>query len=328
MSSEQPQAPTSERGSERRRAAPRPERPWWSPKTWVLILKWRWSLYGPVGSVERRGYGFWGPVVALALLIELLAAISKGVKNAFPWPTISSTVGELEKRWDWVGVIVVGTIAVALFQAIAYRGERRESGRAYRRAAAVTDPADARPSATEWSWYNWILVFGLEAVAMVLAVSFVDSEFGRGCIIYGVLGFLGILLPGLLAFWANRIVRFPTLFFTVGKLRHRLHFVAVILVAGLSILAVHLAFYPWPDLVRESTSFAGLNPYQARTRAEQSLKKQRGAKPALQFSTQERTVVDGHDAWSVYFRPAGGTGPSCVVTVTKDSVSTSADCLN
>ena len=328
MSSEQPQTSGFEGGTEGGDATTRPKGPWWSPKTWFLILMWRWRLYGPVGPLERRGYGFWGPVVALVLLIELLAALSKSVKNAFPWPTISSTVGELEKRWDWVGVIVVGSIAVALFQAIAYRDQRRESGRAYRRAAAVADPADARPSANEWSWYNWILVLGLEALAMVLAVIFVDSEFARGCIIYGVLGSLGILLPGVLAFWTNRIVRFPTLFYTVGKLRHRVHLVAVVLVAGLSILAVHLAFYPWPDLVRESTSFAGLNAYQARTRAEQSLKKQRGAKPALQFATQERTVVDGHDAWSVYFRPAGGTGPSCVVTVTKDSASASAECLN
>ena len=90
-------------------------------------------MYGPVEPVERRGYGFGGPVVALVLLIELLAALSKSVKNAFPWPTISSTVGELEKRWDWVGV-VVGLIAVGLFQAIAYRDQRRETGRAYRRA--------------------------------------------------------------------------------------------------------------------------------------------------------------------------------------------------
>jgi len=132
MSPEQPQAPTSGHGTEPR-SAPRPKGPWWSPKTWFLILKWRWSLYGPVEPVERRGYGFWGPVVALVLLIELLAALSKSVKNAFPWPTISSTVGELEKRWDWVGV-VVGLIAVGLFQAIAYRDQRRETGRAYRRA--------------------------------------------------------------------------------------------------------------------------------------------------------------------------------------------------
>jgi hypothetical protein len=259
--------------------------------TWFLILEQRWSMYGPVEPVERRGYGFWGPVVALVLLIEFLAGLSKSVKNAFPWPTISSTVGELERRWDWVGVIVVGTIAVALFQAIADRDQRREGGRAYRRTADATDPTDARPRSTEWSWYNWILVLGLEAVAMVLAITLVDSEFARGCIIYGVLGFFGILLPGLLAFWANRIVRFPTLFLTVGKLRHRLHVVAVTLVAGLSILAVHLAFYPWPDLVRESASFAGLNAYQARTRAERLLKDMRGGKPPLQFSRERSLMV-------------------------------------
>src|SRR5262249_25802611 len=95
--------------------AARPTGHWWSPALWFRILKWRWNLYGPVGPVELSGYGFWGPVVALVLSIELLAALSKSVKNVFPWPTISSTVGELEKRWDWVGVIVVGTIAVALF---------------------------------------------------------------------------------------------------------------------------------------------------------------------------------------------------------------------
>jgi hypothetical protein len=328
MSREQPQAPTSEYGVERTSLTARPKGPWWSPKTWFLILRWRWNLYGPVGPIEMRGYGFWGPVVTLVLLIELLAALSNSFKNAFPWPTISSTVGELEKRWDWVGVIVVGLLAVGLFQAIAYRDQRRSSGRAYRRNAEVSDPAEARPPGTQWPRYNWILVLGLEALAMVLAVIFVDSEFARGCIIYGVLGFFGILLPGLLAFWGNRIVRFPTLFFTVGKLRHRLHLVAVILVAGLSILALHLAFYPWPDLVRESASYAGLNSYQARTRAAQTLRSQRGEKPALQFSTLERTVVDGHDAWLVYFRPAGGVGPSCVVTVTKDDASSSAECLN
>jgi hypothetical protein len=307
-------------------APPSPRGSRWSPRTWFRILKWRWKLYGPVGRLELRGYGFWGPVVALVLLIELLAALSKSFKNAFPWPTISSTVGELEKRWDWVGVIVVGAIAIAVFQAFAYRDQRREDGRAYRRTADVADPADARPATIEWKRYSWWLVFALTAAAMVLAVLFVDSEFARGCIIYGTLGFFGIVLPGLLAFWGNRIVRFPTLFFTIGKLRHRLHFVAVALVAGLAILAVHLAFYPWPDLLRESTSYAGLNPYQARAKAELTLRALRAGKPPLQFSTQERNVVDGHDAWSVYFRPASGSGPSCVVTVTKDSASASVEC--
>jgi cytochrome bd-type quinol oxidase subunit 2 len=176
-------------------------------------------------------------------------------------------------------------------------------------------------------WYNAILVFALEAAALVLAVLFVDSEFARGCIIYGTLGLFGILVPGLLAFWINRIVGFPTLFFTIAKLRHRLHFVAVVLVAGLAILAVHLAFYPWPDLLRESTRFAGLTSYQARVKAQQTLRTLRAGKPPLQYSTQERTVVDGHDAWLAYFRATSGPTP-CVVTVTDDSADASPECTS
>jgi hypothetical protein len=295
----------------------------WSPATWIRILVWRWRLYGPVKGAERRGYWFWGPIVLFVLLVELLAALSASLKNAIPWPTISSTVGHLEKRWDWVAVIVVGLITVVAFHAIAYRAQQRERGRAYRRAGP--DPGD-EPAGKDVPWYNWILVACLGGVAIGLAIVFDASKFQLGYAIYGVLGFFGIVLPSILAFSANRLVRFPTLFFTIGKLRHRLHAVAVILIAGLTILAVHLAFYPWPDITHESASFAGLNPDKARTKAERELKRLREGKPALQYSTQAKNVVDGQDAWSVYFRPASGTGPSCVVIVTKDSTSVSAEC--
>src|SRR5439155_15590081 len=107
--------------SETNGAPPRPEGPRWSPRTWVDLLVWRWKLYGPVKGPERRGYWFWGPTVAFVLLIELLAALSSSFKDAIPWPTISSTVGHLEKRWDWVAVVVVGLLTVGAFHAIAYR---------------------------------------------------------------------------------------------------------------------------------------------------------------------------------------------------------------
>jgi hypothetical protein len=284
---------------------------------------WRWRLYGPVRGPERRGYWFWGPTTAFVLLIELLAALSSSFKNAIPWPTISSTVGHLEKRWDWVAVIVVGLLTVVTFHAIAYRAQRRDDGRAYRRVGR--DPADA-PEPDPLSWYNWLLVAGVGTVAIVLAIVFDASKYQLGYVIYGVLAFFGIVLPSILSFFFNKVVGFPTLFFTIAKLRHRLHSVAVILVAGLTILAVHLAFYPWPDIAHESASFAGLTADRARAKAERELRILRGTKPPLSYSTQARSVIDGQDAWSVYFRPATGVPASCVVIVTKSTASFSADC--
>jgi hypothetical protein len=317
--------PPSERSSAVAHSAelPRPDGPRWSPRTWIKLLVWRWKLYGPVLGPERRGYWFWGPTTGFVLLVEMLAALSSSFKDAIPWPTISSTVGHLEKRWDWVAVIVVGLLTVVAFHAIAYRAQQRSSGRAFRRIGP--DPAD-KPAAEPVPWYNWILVAALGTVAVVLAIVFDASKFQLGYVIYGVLGFFGIVLPSALSFFANKLVGFPTLFFTIAKLRHRLHAAAVILVAGLTILAVHLAFYPWPDIAHESASFAGLNPDRARSKAEGELRKLRGTKPALQYSTQARTVVDGHDAWSVYFRPGTATPASCVVVVTKHSASFSDDC--
>jgi hypothetical protein len=286
----------------------------WSPRTWIRILKWRWELYGPVSDAERRGYWFWLPVVLFVLLIELLGALSAKFKDAIPWPTISSTIGHLEKRWDWVAVIVLGLITIVVFHVVAYREQRRASGRAYRRVGP--SPAD-KPKGKPLTWYNWIFVVAVGGIAILLAVFSGASKYQLGYVIYGVLALFGIVLPSILAFSANRLVDFPTLFFTIAKLRHRLHIVAVVIVAGLTILAIHLSFYPWPDIAHESASFAGLNPYAARRMAETELLKLRGGKPKLQYSTQARTVLDGRDVWSVYFRPANGTGASCVVTVAK-----------
>jgi len=42
-------------------------------------------------------------------------------------------------------------------------------------------------------------------------------------------------------------VPFPTLFRTVADLERRWRPVAMIVVAGLVILMLHLVFFPWPD---------------------------------------------------------------------------------
>ena len=70
---------------------------WW-PGTWLRLLVWRWRLGGKVEPEERRGYWFWLPIVVTILVIELLGVLSSSFNNAIPWPTISSTIGHLEKR--------------------------------------------------------------------------------------------------------------------------------------------------------------------------------------------------------------------------------------
>jgi hypothetical protein len=293
-----------------------PEVPW-SPVAWWRAIARNWQAEGPVDSRERRGYWFWGPTILIILAVELLGALSSTFKNKIPWPTISSTVGHLEKRWDWVGVIVVGVITATAFQALAYKaGARTDTGRAQRPGAP---PAQS-------SGYSWLFVLIPGLIAIGLAIAFGASKIQLGYIIYGVLAVFGIVIPSVLAFVLNKEVRFPTLFFTLDRLRRRFHAAALILVTGLAILVVHLAFYPWPDITHESASFAGLTAQKARDKAERELARVRGSLPQLEYSTQSRAVSDGRDVWLVYFRTASGAPSACVVTLTRDSVDETEAC--
>ncbi|HEY8727412.1 MAG TPA: hypothetical protein VIL91_12045 [Gaiellaceae bacterium] len=293
-----------------------PEVPW-SPVAWWRAIARNWQAEGPVKRREQRGYWFWGPTILIILAVELLGALSSTFKNKIPWPTISSTVGHLEKRWDWVGVIVVGVITATAFQALAYKaGARTVTGRAQRPGAP---PAQR-------SGYSWLFVLIPGLVAIGLAIAFGASKIQLGYIIYGVLAVFGIVIPSVLAFVLNKEVRFPTLFFTLDRLRRRFHAAALILVTGLAILVVHLAFYPWPDITHESASFAGLTAQKARDKAEREVRRVRGSLPQLEYSTQSRAVSDGHDVWLVYFRTASGGSSACAATLTRDSVDTTEAC--
>jgi len=290
---------------------PPPAGPRWRPDVWIKLIVWQWKQAGPVEATERRGYWFWLPTIALILAIELLGALSQAFDNWIPWPTISDTIGHLERRWDWVAVIVIALITMTAFHVLAYRGDRAEGGRALRQLGAQP---------TELGWYNWLFVACVTAAAIVLAIAAGASKYEYGYVIYGVLAGLGILAPSVLSFGFHKLAGFPTLFFTIAKLRRRLHLLALVLVTGLAVLAVHLAFYPWPDITHESASFAGLNPAAARTKAERELRKLRPNKPPLNYSTQTRGVRDGGDAWYVYFQPG------CVMIVTKDAATPSPEC--
>jgi hypothetical protein len=269
---------------------------------------------GRLTHAEKNGYRFWGPVVAAILVAEVLGALADWLHRRtileVKWPTISSTVGHLETLSPILAALVVGTIAALAFEAVTYPARRRVGGRAvYHRVRRQ------RPT----RFYDWYLVVAVVAAGLVLSVWVLHwDKYEVGYTIYGLFLVFGIVLPTALAYFGGRIVSFPGLIFTIRKLERRLHWIAVVIVAGLAILLVHLALYPWPDLVRESTSYAGLGRSDAVAAAEQQV----GAN--LSFRSAERGEFTGADAWLVSFEPAGGFGSQCVVAVRKGAAGTAA----
>ncbi len=63
------------------------------------------------------GYIVWGVLGAVIGIIELLAAINS---DWAPWPTLSSTVGNLEHDHSWVGIFVVGGLVVIAMRILFY----------------------------------------------------------------------------------------------------------------------------------------------------------------------------------------------------------------
>jgi hypothetical protein len=269
---------------------------------------------GHVKRAEKNGYRFWGPVVAAILVTEVLGALADWLQRRtlleIKWPTISSTVGHLETLSPILAVIVVGAIATVAFEAVTYPPRRRVGGRAVYHRVRRQEPT---------RFYDWYTVFGIVAIGIVLSVFvFHWNKYEVGYTIWGLFLCFGILVPTVLAYFGGMIVSFPGLIFTVRKLERRLHWVAVLVVAGLAILLVHLALYPWPDLVRDSTSYAGLGRSDAIAAAEQQV----GGN--LSFRSASRGEFGGDDAWILTFEPANGFGSACVVAVRKGDNGTAA----
>src|SRR5437867_2153090 len=251
---------------------------------------------GHVKRAEKNGYRFWGPVVAAILVTEVLGALADWLHRRtileIKWPTISSTVGHLETLSPILAVLVVGAIAAVAFEAVTYPPRRRVGGRAVYHRVRRQQPT---------RFYDWYTVVGIVVVGGIVSVGILHwDKYEVGYTIYGLLLCFGIAVPTTLAYFRGRIVSFPGLIFTVRKLERRLHWVAVLVVAGLAILLVHLALYPWPDLVRDSTSYAGLGRSGAIAAAETEV----GTN--LSFRSAGRGQFDGQDAWILSFEPATG----------------------
>ena len=301
----------------------------WGTSAGDRLLKWFWRTrlglwlsrkFADATPEELHGYAFWGMVAFSILVTELLGT---GWFGSFEhWPTISSTVGHLQDLNSLWGLPVVGLIAIAAFYALAYGSRPTSEGR-----SEIYLLRGRRAQLR----YGWPLVFGLTAL-ITLAVSFTDADkYQLGYALFGSLAVFGIAVPLVLIWFKSKHVVFPTLFYTFKLLRDRFRWVAAAVAAGLAILVIHLALYPWPNLAREPAKFAGLNGPAARARAERALKQEPEVKPNLTYSTRSRSVSDGQDAWFVYFNDLISGEPvysGCYVVVKGSRATPAADCLN
>jgi hypothetical protein len=103
----------------------------------------------------------------------------------------------------------------------------------------------------QYRWYNAWLVIGVSVVAGVVARFALENNYHRAYLIYGVMFLFGIVVPGVLLLAVKREVGFTSLFVTIMNLRSSDRVVSAVvsvaLTAGLAILLIHLAFYPWPS---------------------------------------------------------------------------------
>lgn len=194
------------------------------------------------------GYGVWLFVGAVIATSELWAAVG----NPW-WPTISATVGHLEQLWSPVKIIVIALIAAGATQMVTYPPHRGEfnpaDGRARRWRTGTGRLTKAPGGLTEpirhAAWYFPAAVVVI-AGAAATAASLSSSKYVMGYVLYGLIAVAFLIIPNVLAFWFAKDVPFPTLFRTLADLDRRWHPLVLIIVAGLSVLVVHLVAYPWP----------------------------------------------------------------------------------
>jgi hypothetical protein len=174
------------------------------------------------------GYVVWGATAIVVGVPEIWAVVDS---DGVPWPTISGTVVSLESRHDWIAVLVVALLVWALFHAL-----RRPL---FAAAGRVAVPA---------------VVYFPIGVAVVVGSSLAVALGGAerrvlGYVLYGTIALTLVIVPGLLEWWLGRRVPFATLFDVVRDLETRIHIAAVVVAAGVVVLAIHLVFYPWPAIV-------------------------------------------------------------------------------
>jgi hypothetical protein len=221
-----------------------------------FIRRWWRAHFSGVTPRERWGYVVWGSVAVVVAIPELGAAIwERG-----PWPTISGTIGHLEELWSPTAIFPVAVIVIAGAHIFRYTSadrpqaadaERTVGGRTVR--AGLREQATADATADTGRWGSVYLAGALISVfvpSVLVAIFSGDTtehtKWILGYVIYGLIAVFCVVVPSILSYFFAKDVPFPTLFRTVADLQARVHAIGMVILAGLAILLIHLALYPWP----------------------------------------------------------------------------------
>jgi hypothetical protein len=194
---------------------------------------------------ENWGYGVWLTLGVLIAVPEIMGAAWSG-----SWfPTISGTVGDLEYHHTWVALIAVGAIVCAVYGAIRFApddGEGKKDQQDEEEQDDQTPTILGEVAAGFYFFLSLIAIAGGTAIAAVVTGGF--DRFAVGRTLYGLTALLWIVVPSLCA-WRIKWTPFPTLFSLVRSLERKFKPLAYLVVAGLAVLVIHLAFYPWPEVI-------------------------------------------------------------------------------
>jgi type II secretory pathway component PulF len=218
-------------------------------------------------SRRTWGYLLWG-IAALVIAIPEITAAVDGNTVLHHFTTISAMTGHLERHHTWVELVVVAAIVYGAFSSFREApgpdgAGKTRAGRLTVRPAAVGEHRHHFGSDTAPVWFAVAAIGSFVAItlATLAAIKWWDDKdhYHPSYVLYGLIGLLWLVVPGLVAFFGGKDVPFPTAFQTVANLEDWLRrkgrfgpflawLVTYVIAAGLVILLLHLTLYPYPDI--------------------------------------------------------------------------------
>jgi uncharacterized membrane protein len=281
----------------------------------AFVARWLLDIERLKGLDRREwvGLAYWLPLAAVITAVELTGA--RATKwHVIPWTTISTATGHLETKWHWFALVVVSLIVLVVYLGRGYaRRRKHELGRLkpVTLIAAKTKPAmEERVAPGEIGSPLYDLGVIVAAIAAgVLAHHFSDSKFVSAYWVYGTFIAFGIVLPSA---YASVTKKETTLFGAIRTLEWILPWGSYALIAGMTVLAFHLAIYPWPNISHDSPDIRnGTTWEQAEAIALRQIQT-----PRKYYAVASRGAIGKDDAWIVTLYRQGGDNARCTYAVT------------